>query len=553
MEDPDTAPTLQSLPSDVLLAITAHLLPSNLLAGPWDAWRACLQWAAACQCSSESVALAVQQSVPALRHEAAYRISAVLSGLVACGQGRWLQCQPLRAVRPTTATRIPLQRPPQLSGASLCTLSPNRLCIFGGRASASADTLNSTYVVAVSWPTPRKAIAVWDELVIDADQRPPPRCYHTAAMWHTASTQRMAIFGGAGEGETMFNDIWGLDSTTLKWSAIDVVGGSPAPRSSHLCVAWPASGALIVHGGLGCDGVTGDVWVLRHLAAGGWDLRGDEESGAGGEKPCWELLETDGESVKRAHHCGGLGGRHGTQLLAYSGQDDRLLTVHNVAVLDLETATWTLAALPSGRTDAVGPAATLPLARIDAGAAALPGVGVVVFGGVADDFSFVPAANAWLLRSGEEVPPLPVASSGSDGGRSGHSAPGERACMGLCGDGLRAYVYGGFDGENDLDELHCLSLLPEGAVVAPLLSAADGHAVADRGAVAAAARHAASWPGRSPSEMAEAIETAEEIKARRAMRATVLHATPAAAGHNFRPGTLHARVMMAGMTADGLW
>ena len=50
--------------------------------------------------------------------------------------------------------------------------------------------------------------------------------------------------------------------------------------------------------------------------------------------------------------------------------------------------------------------------------------------------------------------------------------------------------------------------------------------------------------GRTPADMEKAVEAANEIKARRAAQATVLHATPGAAGHNFKP--IHLRVFQAG-------
>ena len=57
------------------------------------------------------------------------------------------------------------------------------------------------------------------------------------------------------------------------------------------------------------------------------------------------------------------------------------------------------------------------------------------------------------------------------------------------------------------------------------------------------------WMMGSEAEKATFASTAVfiEVKLRRAMQATVLHATPGAAGHNFVP--VHVRVFQAGMQA----
>ena len=72
----------------------------------------------------------------------------------------------------------------------------------------------------------------------------------------------------------MYNDIWSLEVTAestraaaptpapRQWRQLEPLGAPPAPRSSHVCVSWPEQRSLIVHGGLGNDGVTGDVWLL---------------------------------------------------------------------------------------------------------------------------------------------------------------------------------------------------------------------------------------------------------------------------------------------------
>ena len=70
---------------------------------------------------------------------------------------------------------MPLQAPPRVSGASLCALAPQHLCLFGGRDSISGDTLGATRLVSV-----RSGVAVWD--VLTSKTHPPARCYRLAEL-----------------------------------------------------------------------------------------------------------------------------------------------------------------------------------------------------------------------------------------------------------------------------------------------------------------------------------------------------------------------------------
>ena len=197
----------------------------------------------------------------------------------------------------------------------------------------------------------------------------------------------------------------------------------------------------------------------------------------------------------------------------FDPQDETLITQHTLTALDLRTAVWTVTLLPtegphgwstrrlasSGAQDGAP-----PIARIDGAGMAIDGVGLIIFGGVGDDFGFVPATDAWLLRHGTDVRPRrriarvhaaasaattttrvhaaastctactpstsappSTASAASAATNAAISAaspsppradsssavgagPCPRACLSMCADGMRVYIYGGFDGDNDL-------------------------------------------------------------------------------------------------------
>lgn len=252
----------------------------------------------------------------------------------------------------------------------------------------------------------------------------------------------MLLFGGAGEAEALHDDTWVLSVSgcvkgpvAASWLRLEAEGGLPWPtaRSSHLCASWrrgaAAGGATaVLHGGLGSSGVMADVWLLDF-----------------GRR--WQWLETSGALVARAHHCGAV---HGDELLVHSGQDQTYLTVCSVYGLNLNTAVWQ-EVKPTSLGGGVPP-------RIDANAAGVEGLGVLVFGGVDATFEFE-STTPWVLKTSADeggsyqAHPLEQGASRS---------PCKRACSSLCSDGLHVYCFGGFDGQQDLSDLWRLDLTPCG-------------------------------------------------------------------------------------------
>ncbi|CAK0841611.1 unnamed protein product [Prorocentrum cordatum] len=197
---------------------------------------------------------------------------------------------------------------------------------------------------------------------------------------------------------------------------------APSARSSFVLAPWPTAACGVLHGGLGNDGVMSDVWVL-------------EPQGT------WHEMPTSGALVSRAHHCGAV---QGDLLLVHSGQDATFLTAHAVHSLDLSTGVWQELVYPSG-----------PPSRIDAAAASVEGVGVLILGGVDTAFEFEPA-DLWLLGGTSGAggsASCPVALPHARG-----AGPHPHACGGLAVRGLQVFAFGGFDGKNDSDELWRLDL-----------------------------------------------------------------------------------------------
>ena len=527
--DDSITPDLVSLPAEILRDIAVQLVPSAGCASEPDAWQSAIRLSAVSRSMLQPVGDAIRQAIPAFGSlkvpSSIVAWSQLLARIYSGGNGQWARLRPLRAVRAQLKDMLPLQAAPSLSGASLCALAPGKLCVFGGRSSLSSETFDSTLMASVTFSSsragasqPPQGVATWDRLVFADDDVPPARCYHTAALWHDEFHQqrsasiRMVVFGGCSVGDRLLNDSWCLeglmgagDAPRLRWRELSFDAAVPSPRSSHVCATWSAENALVLHGGLGNEGVTSDVWVLRQSPKGSRNGPGTSQ---------WVELMTAGGKVARAHHCGGIiGDGNRAALLIYSGQDANLLTVHGLARLTLSSATWEMISLPTDGPYMAngGSLAGGPSARIDAAATVVEGVGMLIFGGVGADFSFCAPDDAWLLRGDCSSPPkqrvVEAAAAQSEGSWKG---PCSRACVGLCADGLGAYLFGGFDGEADTSDLWCLSLLPP------------------------AFREA------SPIALHSDFESAE-FKARQARQASVIHATPGASGHS----TLHGRVMRA--------
>mmetsp|Transcript_62547 Transcript_62547/g.116291 ORF Transcript_62547/g.116291 Transcript_62547/m.116291 type:complete len:485 (+) Transcript_62547:97-1551(+) len=444
-----------------------HLLISFLLkvpmrlSEPAHAWQAVVRLALAHDTAHEALGELLLDHVPLVGNlcpvEARARTCwlSLLANIRGQWQGSWQRLRALRGgVCLPTASATPCHRVPGCSGASLCPVGAGRLVLFGGR-SVSGQTLGKTYVAQIV-----HGLARWEEL--HCKVQPGPRCYHSAVRLQN----RMIMFGGAGSGTMLHDDTWELElyeasskrgpfssaCTVATWrllehrraecvdAAVAEAELRPSGRSSHVLAEWRRKEAVVLHGGLGNSGTMSDTWLLRKCGH-------------------WELLRTTGLAPARAHHCGAV--VHDT-LWLYAGQGDMLLTLSDLSSLDLQSRKWTTVKTTQG-----------PRACIDAGAAAVDGVGLLVFGGVGVDFEFVPPAP-WLLlhTSGDvcgggsaEVNATFVSAAAPEDSRlqaDGLSAsPAPRACCSVCSDGLQVFVYGGFDGHQDLNDLWCLNLTPD--------------------------------------------------------------------------------------------
>mmetsp|Transcript_145251 Transcript_145251/g.253506 ORF Transcript_145251/g.253506 Transcript_145251/m.253506 type:complete len:489 (-) Transcript_145251:84-1550(-) len=425
---------LNSLPNVVLQLILDALLPQPVtLDTPAAMWHPvlCLLSAGSSRARDawgESLCLALPALGASGSSLSKSWATSLLAALKGGGRGGWQKMSTMRSIRTRTQCSSPLQSSPKLSGASLCAVGNNCLVLFGGRCSISGETLGETYVVRI--PVRSSGLAHWEKLTCNPN--PPARCYHSAL--RGSKNCSMFVFGGASNAGVLLGDAWwfevkmvpagpqGCLSSCGQWHRFKNTTSSESPsvRSSHVCVPWSRDGHAVLHGGLGEGGTKSDTWILK-----------PEDS--------WVPLQTTGPRIARAHHCGGV---VGDNLLIYSGQNENFLTVKNLCMLQLSTAVWQEVVLSQG-----------PSARIDAAAAAVDSIGLLVFGGVGVDFEFE-SPVPWLVPAASSDNAMPQMMAPRLG------APCPRACSSMCMDGLHAYVFGGFDGQQDLGDLWCLHLAP---------------------------------------------------------------------------------------------
>ena len=109
-----------------------------------------------------------------------------------------------------------------------CVVVNGKLYVFGG--STSEGPLNDMWKydpVADSW-----------EKITPANDPPPPRWLHAAALWETG----MWIMGGMGDGGSELSDTWKFDFTTSTWS-----------RGPDMILGLSQAGAGIVSSGRGLE------------------------------------------------------------------------------------------------------------------------------------------------------------------------------------------------------------------------------------------------------------------------------------------------------------
>eukprot|EP01018_Ginkgo_biloba_P016875 Gb_29835 [translate_table: standard] len=139
----------------------------------------------------------------------------------------------------------------------------------------------------------------WTELSGYGDL-PPPRDFAAGA---AVGNQKLVMHGGW-DGTKWLSDVYVLDTMSLEWMQLPIMGSSPPPRCGHTTTM--VEKRLLIFGGRGGGGpIMGDLWALKGLF--------EEEK----ESPAWTQLKLPGQAP--APRCGHTITFGGTQLLVFGG------------------------------------------------------------------------------------------------------------------------------------------------------------------------------------------------------------------------------------------
>ncbi|XP_031492319.1 protein GLUTELIN PRECURSOR ACCUMULATION 3 isoform X3 [Nymphaea colorata] len=165
----------------------------------------------------------------------------------------------------------------------------------------------------------------WTELSSYGDL-PSARDFAAAA----AIGNRKIVMYGGWDGKKWLSDVYVLDTMSLEWMELSVLGSLPPPRCGH--TATMIEKRMLIFGGRGGGGpIMGDLWALKGLV---------EE----GETPGWTMLKLPGQSP--SPRCGHTVTSNGNHLLLFGGHGtggwlSRYDVYHNdCIVLDRVSVQW---------------------------------------------------------------------------------------------------------------------------------------------------------------------------------------------------------------------
>ena len=110
----------------------------------------------------------------------------------------------------------------------------------------------------------------WIDVTPKSGDSPPPRHSHSMFCFYNY----LFVFGGIGENDKIFGDLWAYDLIALDWIPIldsdkthileheGVTGGLPQARYGSSGSLFPNNGAAVIIGGMTAQGVACDIWVM---------------------------------------------------------------------------------------------------------------------------------------------------------------------------------------------------------------------------------------------------------------------------------------------------
>jgi hypothetical protein len=159
------------------------------------------------------------------------------------------------------------------------TAADGSLVLYGGQD-------DGAFALGDLWVMGRER--TWDRL---DDPRPEPR-----RLYAVAEAGGVAyLFGGAGEDNDAFDDLWRVDRESLAFERVPVVGAGPSPRSAGTLISDTERGRLLLFGGQ-ARSARADVWELVDRSTTGEEATtpqvGDEPTPQAGAEPAPQASST---------------------------------------------------------------------------------------------------------------------------------------------------------------------------------------------------------------------------------------------------------------------
>jgi hypothetical protein len=166
------------------------------------------------------------------------------------------------------------RRPPERCLHDCFTSTSGELVLYGGQD-------NGAFALGDMWVMGRDR--AWERM---PDPQPKAR-----RLYGVAEAGAYAyVFGGAGEDNAPFDDLWQVDRETLEFKRVKVDGTGPAARYAGTLISDPARGRLLLFGGQG-KVAKADVWELVDRSKGMSDETATE--GVAEEASAEAAAETD--------------------------------------------------------------------------------------------------------------------------------------------------------------------------------------------------------------------------------------------------------------------
>ncbi len=204
-----------------------------------------------------------------------------------CVNDLWVLQNPNSVGTPSWSQLTPTGTPPPVREGHVAVYDSkaNTMVVFGG-TDCNGNYYNDLWILSNadgSTGTPK-----WTQA---KPAGTPPAARSQSAATYDQVNRIMTIFGGAA-GQTAYNDVWTLNSSskTPTWKELVPSGTAPTARRGHTAIYDSTNNRVVINGGINAGGVVqNDTWILT------------DANGVGGTTGWTELQPTDTAPYRGSH------------------------------------------------------------------------------------------------------------------------------------------------------------------------------------------------------------------------------------------------------------